>query len=135
MGGFAVDLKHSEDWDLWIRLARRAGNGVAVPAPLVGYRVWMSSSSRIDGLENDWHLIVGRYTDLTRAGNMGPDQGFGATGVSFNRRNVAGSTKPPGTRTLRCRWAPVVRPVDPTSPMVAPRFTLSPSATSVLLRW
>ncbi|MFN0028455.1 MAG: glycosyltransferase family 2 protein [Acidimicrobiales bacterium] len=73
VGGFA-DIEHSEDWDLWIRLAQEAGNAVAVAQPLVGYRVWMSSSSRIEGLEADWHLVLGRHAELTARMRVPPDQ-------------------------------------------------------------
>lgn len=63
VGGFAA-IEHSEDWDLWIRLAEEAGNGVAVADPLVGYRVWMSSSSRIKGLAEDWQLVLSRNAEI-----------------------------------------------------------------------
>ena len=39
VGGFDPGLKTSEDWDMWIRLARRCGPPAVVPRPLVACRM------------------------------------------------------------------------------------------------
>jgi glycosyltransferase involved in cell wall biosynthesis len=50
IGGFDVGLAHSEDWELWIRLAK-LGAPAVVDHPLVAYRIWEGSKSRnVDGL-------------------------------------------------------------------------------------
>jgi glycosyltransferase involved in cell wall biosynthesis len=46
VGGFRTDLTHSEDWDLWLRLALADCPSVHVPAELVTYRVSPLGASR-----------------------------------------------------------------------------------------
>jgi glycosyltransferase involved in cell wall biosynthesis len=45
-GGFRTDLTHSEDWDLWLRLALAGCSSVHVPEQLVTYRVNQLGASR-----------------------------------------------------------------------------------------
>jgi hypothetical protein len=44
-GGFDAQFAHSEDWDLWTRLAG-LGAPAIVDRPLVAYRIWPGSKSR-----------------------------------------------------------------------------------------
>jgi glycosyltransferase involved in cell wall biosynthesis len=44
LGGFNEDLRSCEEWDLWLRLARR-GTPAWVPRPLVAYRMHSGSAS------------------------------------------------------------------------------------------
>ncbi|MDQ1599069.1 MAG: hypothetical protein QOD68_543 [Actinomycetota bacterium] len=46
VGGFRADLTHSEDWDLWLRLALAGCAAVHVPDQLVTYRVNQHGASR-----------------------------------------------------------------------------------------
>jgi len=45
VGGFDPGLKTSEDWDMWIRLARRCGPPAVVPRPLVACRMHPGAAS------------------------------------------------------------------------------------------
>jgi hypothetical protein len=45
-GGFRADLSHSEDWDLWVRLALAGCTATYVPDALVTYRVHPHGASR-----------------------------------------------------------------------------------------
>ena len=51
-GAFDTALRTSEDWDLWLRLARTAGTPACVPRPLVALRVHPGMASR----RADWIL-------------------------------------------------------------------------------
>jgi glycosyltransferase involved in cell wall biosynthesis len=44
VGPFAQDLRNTEDWEMWIRLARH-GPPAWVPEPLLGYRVHAANAS------------------------------------------------------------------------------------------
>jgi glycosyltransferase involved in cell wall biosynthesis len=46
VGGFRTDLTHSEDWDLWVRLALAGCLAAHVPEQLVTYRVNQLGASR-----------------------------------------------------------------------------------------
>jgi glycosyltransferase involved in cell wall biosynthesis len=46
VGGFRTDLTHSEDWDLWLRLALAGCSSVLVPEQLVTYRINQLGASR-----------------------------------------------------------------------------------------
>jgi glycosyltransferase involved in cell wall biosynthesis len=44
VGPFSLDLRNTEDWEMWIRLARH-GPPAWVPEPLLGYRVHAANAS------------------------------------------------------------------------------------------
>jgi glycosyltransferase involved in cell wall biosynthesis len=45
-GSFDPALQTSEDWDLWLRLARTGGPPACIPRPLVGLRIHRAMASR-----------------------------------------------------------------------------------------
>jgi hypothetical protein len=53
-------------------------------------------------------------------------------GWEFDTRNLEGFCGAPRKRTSKCRCGPVERPVEPTSPILRPRWTRSPSRTTSL---
>lgn len=72
VGGFCEDLRNSEDWDLWIRLAERSPLA-AVDRPLVGYRVWPASKSHdATRMVRAWELITARHRELAAARRVTP---------------------------------------------------------------
>jgi glycosyltransferase involved in cell wall biosynthesis len=61
VGVFDPGLRRTEDWDLWIRLAR-TGPPAWVPRPLVGYTVHRSGASRnMPKMIQELDLIASRY--------------------------------------------------------------------------
>jgi peptidoglycan/xylan/chitin deacetylase (PgdA/CDA1 family)/SAM-dependent methyltransferase/GT2 family glycosyltransferase len=59
VGGFDVNLKTSEDWDLWLRVARTGAKFVAVPLPLAYYRMRPGSatSNYAQMIADAWQVI------------------------------------------------------------------------------
>lgn len=59
VGGFDVGLKTSEDWDLWLRIARAGASFVAVPLPLAYYRMRPGSatSNYMQMIADAWRVI------------------------------------------------------------------------------
>ena len=57
VGGFAEELATNEDWDLWIRLAKRSCLAY-VDAPLVACRIWEGQTS------NNWKAFVKSAADV-----------------------------------------------------------------------
>lgn len=53
----------------------------------------------------------------------------------FKLSRPAGSIRAPPRVTAKCRWAPVARPVAPTTPIGCPASTRSGAATSRRSRW
>lgn len=45
-GGFAVDWRNGEDWDLWWRIALKHGNLLTTGEPIIRYRLHPSNKSR-----------------------------------------------------------------------------------------
>jgi glycosyltransferase involved in cell wall biosynthesis len=62
VGGFDVELRRTEDWDLWIRLARD-GPPAAVRYPLVAYRMHPGSNAFVDtaGILTETAVIERRH--------------------------------------------------------------------------
>jgi glycosyltransferase involved in cell wall biosynthesis/peptidoglycan/xylan/chitin deacetylase (PgdA/CDA1 family) len=60
-GGFDADLKTSEDWDLWLRVARTGALFVGVPLPLAYYRMRPgSATSNYVHMINDARWVIER---------------------------------------------------------------------------
>jgi peptidoglycan/xylan/chitin deacetylase (PgdA/CDA1 family) len=59
VGGFDACLKTSEDWDLWLRIARTGATFVAVPLPLAYYRMRPGSatSDYAQMIADAWQVI------------------------------------------------------------------------------
>ena len=59
VGGFDVGLKTSEDWDLWLRIARTGATFVAVPLPLAYYRMRPGSATNnyVRMVADAWQVI------------------------------------------------------------------------------
>jgi glycosyltransferase involved in cell wall biosynthesis len=61
LGGFDETLASSEDWELWIRLARRGAPAV-VDRPLVLYRIWPGSmSSEVERMRSTRAEVLRRH--------------------------------------------------------------------------
>jgi len=72
VGGFEVARRHSEDWDLWIRLAERSPIA-SVDRPLVAYRIWPGSASRAtEAMHRSWTELTDRYRALAEARGVAP---------------------------------------------------------------
>lgn len=94
VGGFDLDVRRHEDWDLWIRLAL-ASPLVAVDRPLVGFRRHAVSRSSAS-VQDDAVALLSRYAGVRR--------GLGVT--KFSRRPLqAVHDNPllPGSRTAFAR--------------------------------
>lgn len=73
LGGFDEELRASEDWDLWIRLAERAP-AATVDEPLVGYRIWTGSMSTDDArMRTSYRILADRYRSLAARRGVRPD--------------------------------------------------------------
>jgi glycosyltransferase involved in cell wall biosynthesis len=71
-GDFDESLASCEDWDLWLRLARRAPPAV-VDRPLVAFRTWGGSmSTKVDRMRSTRREVLARAADL-RAERGVPD--------------------------------------------------------------
>jgi glycosyltransferase involved in cell wall biosynthesis len=71
-GGFDESLASCEDWDLWLRLARRGAPAV-VDRPLVAFRTWGGSmSTKVDRMRSTRREVLARAEDL-RAARGAPD--------------------------------------------------------------
>ena len=71
-GGFDESLASCEDWDLWLRLARR-GQPATVDRPLVAFRTWGGSmSTKVDRMRSTRREVLDRVADLRTARNA-PD--------------------------------------------------------------
>jgi glycosyltransferase involved in cell wall biosynthesis len=71
-GDFDESLASCEDWDLWLRLARRGAPGV-VDRPLVAFRTWGGSmSTRVDRMRSTRRQVLARAEDL-RVARGAPD--------------------------------------------------------------
>jgi glycosyltransferase involved in cell wall biosynthesis len=70
VGGFDPELRTSEDWDLWLRLAG-AGVPACVPRPLVALRTHAAMASRdVDRMLADLEVIAERHgIPVDRAGH------------------------------------------------------------------
>jgi glycosyltransferase involved in cell wall biosynthesis len=90
VGGFDPDLHATEDWDLWLRLARRS-TPVVVPRPLVGYRM------RLGRRRVDVDAMVREPRILARRHGIAVDQ------VAMIRR-AAWSALQAGQRGQAARW-------------------------------
>jgi glycosyltransferase involved in cell wall biosynthesis len=68
VGGFDTHLRRTEDWDLWIRLARRRPPA-AVAAPLVAYRFHRGNLiADVDAIVREPEVLAARYgIDVDRA--------------------------------------------------------------------
>ena len=105
LGGFDVDLSHTTDWDMWIRLAA-ASAGAAVPDVVVAYRLHQQQESDrgremlaelelIDAKHRDLRTELGveldraTFADYTR--KRGKDPADSAPEGDETRRPVAGS--------------------------------------------
>jgi len=61
LGGFDESLTSCEDWDLWVRLARR-GDPAVVDRPLVRYRIWPGSmSTKVGRMRTTRAEVLRRY--------------------------------------------------------------------------
>lgn len=61
-GAFDPSLRTSEDWDMWLRLARTAGRPACVPRPLVALRMHAGMASRnADSMLVDIEAIARRH--------------------------------------------------------------------------
>src|SRR5690606_18321670 len=83
---------------------------------------------------------VGTGSALMDAASPGAALGrrryFVESGISpIKPSTLIGSTVTLPYRITQCRCGPVTRPVEPTLPIRCPRFTTSPTFTSVRLRW
>jgi glycosyltransferase involved in cell wall biosynthesis len=73
VGGFAEELRNSEDWDLWIRLAEQSPIA-GVDRPLVAYRIWPGSKSRdMSRMEAAYEAITARHRELAERRGVTPD--------------------------------------------------------------
>jgi glycosyltransferase involved in cell wall biosynthesis len=62
VGPFDTELGTSEDWDMWLRLAREAGRPAWVPRPLVALRLHpRMTSRRAEGMFRDLEVIARRH--------------------------------------------------------------------------
>lgn len=123
VGGFRADLRFSEDWDLWVRLAQRSPLAVAGD-PLVAVRVWAGSNSRhTERMARSFDTIQRSYAAL--AGELGvvPDrlghQRYLAKQELRARRRVAAAGR---FARLGLRYR------DPASLLRAPLALLAPGA-------
>lgn len=74
VGGFDPALRGSEDWDLWIRLARHSPLA-AVDRPLIAYRLGRGSlSMNIQPMRAGRLAIAARYAALAAACGVAPDE-------------------------------------------------------------
>jgi glycosyltransferase involved in cell wall biosynthesis len=94
VGGFDSTLGNCEDWDMWIRLARRAPLAY-VDRPLVAYQVWEGGkSTNLADMKRGRNMIMARYgerrttADLRYQG-MTWHQHVAAREVAKNRRGTA----------------------------------------------
>jgi glycosyltransferase involved in cell wall biosynthesis len=72
-GGFDESLRSCEDWDLWLRLARR-GAPAAVDRPLVAFRAWGGSmSTQVERMRTTRREVLTRVADLRRERGLGDD--------------------------------------------------------------
>lgn len=63
-GGFDENLSNAEDWDLWIRLAKRSELAI-VDRPLLAYREWpQSKSTYVRGITVSYDTVLSRYGAL-----------------------------------------------------------------------
>jgi glycosyltransferase involved in cell wall biosynthesis len=62
VGPFDPELRTSEDWDVWLRLARVVGRPACVPRPLVAIRIHSQSfSRRTESVLGDLEVIARRH--------------------------------------------------------------------------
>ncbi|MGO4172591.1 glycosyltransferase family 2 protein [Bosea sp. TAF32] len=74
VGGFDTALRGSEDWDLWIRLARHSPLA-AVDRPLIAYRLGRQSlSMNINPMRAGRLVIAERYAALAAAYSVSSDE-------------------------------------------------------------
>jgi hypothetical protein len=74
VGMFEPARWHSEDWDLWIRLAQRSPIA-AVDRPLVAYRIWSGGASTgTDPMHRSWDELMARYGHLRAQGRSAPSR-------------------------------------------------------------
>jgi glycosyltransferase involved in cell wall biosynthesis len=96
-GPFDTDLQTSEDWDMWLRLARTAGRPACVPRPLVALRSHARMvSRRADSILADIEVLAHRYrmpVDRARhyrwAAWMALEDGRRATAMRYYARAAA----------------------------------------------
>jgi len=74
IGGFRADLDHSEDWELWLRLALEGAAWACVRAPLVDYTVNPAGASRDNRaiFTGELLALAGLRARLVAAG-LGPE--------------------------------------------------------------
>jgi glycosyltransferase involved in cell wall biosynthesis len=93
-GGFCEELAASADWEAWIRLGSRAPIAT-VDEPLAAYRIWPSTSSHAQALEETANARIGElHAELGRAhgasfGREGNERYYARQDLQAGRRFLA----------------------------------------------
>jgi glycosyltransferase involved in cell wall biosynthesis len=73
LGGFAVDRRGVQDWDLWLRYSAEGGRVALVREPLTGYRIHAEQMSNdLDQRAADRESVLRRALTLPRGRKVAP---------------------------------------------------------------
>jgi len=120
VGGFDVDLRPAEDWDMWIRLWQRAAPAV-VSAPVMAYRLHPGNSSRkVDDMLAALEVLDRRYRGERGGEGLDWDDAFRWIGASALRAGDIAAARRVAFAAMRARhpgsWRRLARALVPLAP-------------------
>jgi glycosyltransferase involved in cell wall biosynthesis len=128
VGGFSIDVAASEDWELWLRLAKRSPIAY-VDRPLVAWRIWEGQTSGDEKAQLSGATLLRRrhFPDSAPL----PPKYLARWQREAARRHVAAGNRVPAARNyVRAAWAGR----DPGQLAYATAALVSPSLTEKRLR-